>query len=241
MTDKKDIIIDTDAIEIVFDTNIRHIATPTFRQAEQIADSIIAKTRELQDPYYAFEALRQFDTLRNLVGIAKAKVLHFLNKYWVEFQIQTPFLETISAYSGLSNTEVIKRYIKIWDMFENGSVPEQFIDGLKAKPINELTPIMGALQAGYKLDEDNWEQVSELRGNHAISNYLRENVKKTEPRVQAIVYTLDKIDGMLYATTNGTRHRIGRLVLTGQEEQGKRAIARLIENMHIYIINEEEE
>lgn len=239
MTDKN-IEISTDALEIVFDSNVKHLAVPDYIQAEQVADSIIKETMARQDPYYAFEAIRQFDHVKDLIGLAKAKVLHFLNKYWIEFQIQTPFLEAVSAYIGINNLDVIKRYIKIWDMFEKGKVPDKYVVELKAKPINELTPIMGLLQAGYEVTEENWEMLLHTRGNVPISKYIRDEIKKTEPRSQAIFYSIDKNNGMLYATTNGTRYRIGRIVFQGQEEPAKRAISRLVETMKITILNEEE-
>ena len=236
----ENVIIDTDSIEITFDTSVRHMITPTFAQAEQVADSIIEKTKELQDPYYAFEALRQFDILRDVVGLAKAKVLHFLNQYWEEFQIQAPFMETITMYSGLTSQETIKRYIRIWDMFDKGIVPSEYIDKLKSKPINELVPVMGALKAGYELTDENWQRITEIKTNPAIARYIRDEVKATEPRSNAINYVLDKSNGMLYAKIDQVSYRLGRLVLQEQEEPAKRAISRLIETLHVRIVKEEE-
>lgn len=235
-----DVSVQTDGMEIIFDTDVKNITTSDFDQAVQIADNIIFKTRESQDPYYALEAIRQMDRFRNLVGIAKAKVLHFLHNYWSEFQIKSPFLETMIAYSGLSHPEVVKRYIKIWDMFDKKLIPEEFLEEIKNKPINDLTPIMGAIVSGYELNDDDWAEIAHRKGNSEISKYIRENVKQIEPLTRAIFYSLDKESGVLYAITNGTRYSIGRIILRDQEEPAKRAITRLLETMNV-IINEGED
>lgn len=236
-----DIVVKTDGMELIFDTDVKNLAVSDFDQAERIADNIIQQTRELQDPYYALEALRQMDRLRDLVGIAKAKVLHFLNKYWAEFQIKSPFVETILAYSGMTNPQVIKRYIKIWDMFDKNLIPEKYLDDIKSKPINDLTPIMGAIVSGYEISDEDWKEIASRKGNYTIANYIRENVKEVESKATAIFYAVDRRDGMLYAITNGSRYSLGRLVFRGQEEPARRAITRLIETMNIEILHEEEE
>lgn len=231
----------TDSIELVFDTDVKAVAQSDFDQAVIIADGIIAKTRELKDPYHALEAIRQMDRLRNLVGISKAKVLHFLNKYWEEFQINESFMEVVLAYSGLTNRVVIKRYIQIWNMFDQKLIPEEFVDEIKQKPINDLTPIMGALVSGYELSNEDWKEIAERKGNSDISNYIRTQVKNVEPISRAITYVLDKIDGTLYAITYGHKYAIGKITLKNVDEPARRAITRLIETMNIQIANESEQ
>lgn len=235
------ITVATDEVEITFDTDVKAVTTSDFDQAVQIADGIIQKTKDAQDPYIALEALRQMDRLRNLVGISKAKVLHFLNQYWEEFQIKSPFLETIMSYSGLTNSQVIKRYIQIWDMFDKNVIPQEYIDQIKSKPINDLTPIMGALSSGYEITDKDWIEIARTKGNAEISRYIREFVKEVEPNSRAIIYLLDKRDGNLFSVINGVRYVIGKIILRGHDEHAQRAIARLVENMSIQIVHEEEE
>lgn len=230
-----------EGITINFETDISAITKTDFEQALGLADAIIQYTKETGDPYPALDVLRKIERLKNMTSITKAKVLHFLNKFWYEYQIEAPFLETIQTYLGLTNATVVRRYIAIWDMFETNKIPEEFQERICKRPIRDLVPIVGAINQGYSFSEDDWERVLDARDFGDVARIIREDVKGKEPRSHAISYILDKRDGSLYAVNQGERFNIGRLNVATSSPVVRSAILRAINKLGIELYNLEEE
>lgn len=228
-------------IVIEFEADLTGMIKSDFEQAVEIADAIIKHTKETGDPYPALEVLRKIERLKNMTAIAKAKVLHFLDKFWYEYQIDVPFIETVQTFVGLNNSTVIKRYIKIWDLFETNQIPKDIQTQIRQRPIKDLVPIMGALNQGYEISDDVWESLIYASDFAEVARIVREDVRGAEPRSHAINYRLDRRDGSLYAINQGAKYHMGRLNISTSDPIVKTAILRAVNKLGIEIYDLENE
>ena len=228
----------TDDLEIIIDNSARHLMKSNFQQAEEVANSVISKTIELKDPYYAMDSIDTLDTINEIAGLAKAKILYYLMTNWNDFGISNSFMDTVS--SNIKMTEqMIKRYVKIWEtIFVGDAVPEEIKAELQEKPINDLVPIMGALRKGYKIDDDTWDRIVDADKNPTIARIIRTDVYGNEKESDALFYILDKISGLMYVMNRGTRYPIAKLSLSSKDEPAQRAIVRLIEKLNVQIVED---
>lgn len=206
-----------------------------FNIAINFADRVIAKTIEQKDPYYALDHLLQLERFKNISAIAKAKILHFLSRFWIENQIEADFIETVMSYVGLNSKLVISRYIAIWDMFESNLIPENVQEELKERPVRDLVPIMGALSQGYEFTDQNWDDILHSNGLTQVARIVREDVKDAEPRSNAINYKLNRSSGALYAVNQGRSYYIGKFNMSTDNPVERSAILRIINNIGIQI------
>ena len=225
------------ALEIIIDADAKSIAKSNFQLGEELADKIIAQTEITKDPYYALDSLMNIERINSITGIAKAKILHYLLSHWNDFGIQEPFVEVMQSYSGLSSANVIKRYINIWELFASDTIPPEYQEELKQKPINNLTPLISTLNAGYELEDKQWEEVIDADNNWQVQDAMR-RVKGSEPTVRSLFYVFDKVSGILYAINQGKKYIVGRLIMTSQEDVVRRAIMRLLERLNVKIVEE---
>ena len=199
-----------------------------------------AKLEETKDPYYAFDQLITMDRLPQIVGIAKAKLMHYLLNHWNEYGIRDSFIEVMKSYSGLTSETVITRYIHIWELFESGSIPDEYKDELKQKPINDLVPLINMLNSGYEPDENQWVDLVEAENHFRVSEVVRE-VKGTEPTDRALYYVLDKVSGILYAIKAKHKYIVGRLNMATKDDVVQQAIMRLLDKLNVKIVEEYQE
>lgn len=230
----------TDNIEIIIDRSARSLAIPDFERGEELADRIIAQVEETKDPYYALDNLMIFERLVNITGIAKAKLMHYLLNHWNDFGLNISFMEAMTNHSGLTSQTMIKRYVSIWDLFESGKIPYQYQEELKQKPINNLTPLISTLNAGYNLSEDQWSDVIEAPTNQDMYVIMRE-VKGSEPSSDKLLFLFEKDSGIIYVKNQGAKYFIGKLNMDVEADAAQRAIKRIISQIGMLIIDSRED
>lgn len=230
----------SDNIEIVLDRSARGITMPDFELGEELADRIIDKVEETKDPYYALDNLMSFERLVNITGIAKAKVMHYLLNHWNDFGLEISFMEAMTHYSGLSSRTLVKRYVDIWDLFSSGKIPRQYQEAIKKKPINNITPLIATLDAGYNLTEDQWEEVVDAPTNRDMYVIMRE-IKGSEPKSDSLFFAVDRATGLIYVINQTVKYVIGKIAINVKEDAAKRGIERLITQMGMMILDQRED
>ena len=228
----------TEDLEIVVGNPTTSLLKSNFQQAEEVADNIIAQTDALKDPYYAMRNIDTLETIKDIAGLASAKVLYYLMTNWNDFGLSDSFLDLVPSNIKLSR-RMIQRYISIWEtIFVSNLVPDDVKEELQDKPINSLVPIMGALKQGYKIDDDTWDKIIVEDKNQSIAKIIREDVKMNEKESDALYYLFDKLSGTLYVQNKGIRYVVGKLNLSSKDEPAQRAIVRLIEKLNVQIVED---
>ena len=216
-----------DEIVLSFDTGIKNALTSDWQIASNLAMSIITETENRNDPFYALDALRVLKRMQETSGLAKAQILYYLSKNWTKFGIEDDLIHVAIQY-GFKSPVIIKRYIDVWSMFAEDKIPTDIQDKLKEKPINDLVPIMGMLKRGYAVTNEQWNEIIARDGIMKIAQYIREEVKKEQPRTHAILFRVDKKESMLYVINDGKKYKVAKLNLDSNEEIIQTAINRLL-------------
>ena len=217
----------SDEIILSFDTGARGMMRTDWDIANNLATNIITVVENQNDPYYALDIIRILGRLQNASGLAKAQILYYLHENWNKFQINEDFFHVAMRY-GFRNQVMIKRYIDIWAMFAEDKIPNEAVKQMKDKPINDLVPIMGALKQDYVIDTNQWIDLADLSTGPEIAEYVRTNIKKMQPRIQTILFRVDKSDSMLYAINQGKRYKVAKLNSDSNEEIVQTAIQKLL-------------
>lgn len=164
-----------------------------------------------------------------MAGLGLAKLLWMINKHWIEYNIDEEFTDYIFTEMGISKT-TIHRYVRIWDMWEDPELKLSATDKLKlfSRPIKDLSAIATTIDAGYPVNNQQWQSLIEAESNNKLLEVLRD-AKNEEPRRQSIIISL-KRDGSLVAYNSGNQYFLGYLETDKMEEEVviKRAITRLV-------------
>lgn len=183
-----------------------------------------------KDIEYAMEFCRkQMDKMR-LSGIALAKALWLIERNWIVFKIGDDFIPTVQDYLGI-HTHTIERYVKVWEMVTN-HVPEELKEEMIQKPIGALIPVANAIAQGFTIEQGEWEKIVEAPDRNSIALIVREDVKNTTTRKNALIIKLDE-RGSLWVYSTNTKEFVGSLEITDESDAVRKAIERIVANSGI--------
>ena len=194
-------------------------------------DKILAEAVEKKDAYIALNACKELVQVSKISGLGLAKMLYSIFTKWDEFGINDKFEDVVYEYVGLHKYTVHK-YVRVWAMHEEKRIPAQFEQDILQRNIKDQIPIANALVQGYKIDDDNWEKLSNASDFNEVARIVREDIKGKEPSVDALRLYID-IVGAIYAYKGGQKRLVGALNIRDEDEIVKQAIQRIINNCGI--------
>lgn len=219
-----------DELEIFsgLDQTIQVNALPTLNWV----DTVFQQSVEEQDVNIAFRAANEMLTAFRVQGIGLSKLLYLMKTNWQEYKLDDSFEYTAFSVIGLSRT-TIDRYITVWSMYANRTVPPDLQNRIMSQPMKNQIPIAKTLASGYTIDEESWELLAEAPDNSTILSIIRK-VKNVPPRKGALGIHITP-NGDLYAWVEGVHKTIGWLNLREAEsdEVIKKAVTRIINNTGI--------
>jgi len=169
---------------------------------------------------------RELKAVGQVAGIGLAKTLYQIKQNWENYDdVGDNFEETVADYAGIG-ISTVERYLRVWDMKEKRIVPEELEDEIFNRNIKEIIPIANAVDQGYEIEDDEWEDLANSPDYNSVSSVVRD-IKGKPPRKSALQITLDR-EGNLYAMKAGEVAYIGFLSLDEENEVAQKAIARLI-------------
>lgn len=157
---------------------------------------ILNKTKQaIEDAETIDEALsvaEQLLAITELVGIALAQVFYKLHK---KFDVDSDYI-----FQKLGKTkETVDRYIRVWALFEENIIPDEYVDRLKDRNIRDLIPIGNCYAQGFDLYKRDWEYFSTAPDTSTILKYIREKIKQASPRKSGLrIYVKRNGDLMAY-------------------------------------------
>jgi hypothetical protein len=188
-------------------------------------ERLIMESIAEKDLQKALHICKQIYGIAKLSGKALAKVLYLIKSHWGEFGLSDNFEDTLTSVTGLTR-HTIQTYTAVWDVFESGKIPEQFSDIVMGKNIKLIVPIAQTLNAGYEIDDDDWEELSDASDFSTVSKKLRE-IKGQPPRSNSLQIIMDRSGG-LTAIKEDERRYVGWLNLDDQDDIVQQAIQRII-------------
>ena len=173
----------------------------------------------------AIHICTQLIQVTKLSGLALAKSLYLIKSNWDKFTISDNFDDTLASRTGLTKA-TIQRYTSVWSMYAENKVPELFADTIKQMNIKSQIPIAQALDAGYEIDEDDWEELAEAPDFSTVNAKMRD-IKGKEPRSHALMLLMDR-DGGIKAIKQDKQVYVGWVNLSDEDEVVQQAISRII-------------
>lgn len=194
-------------------------------------DKILAKAVAEKDAYIALNACKSLVTVSKISGLGLAKILYNVFTLWDEFEIQDAFDDVVYEYVGLHKYTVHK-YVRVWAMHQEKRIPAKYEQEILQRNIREQIPIANALVQGYKIDDENWDKLSNASDFNEVAKIVREDIKGKEPSIDALRLQLG-IMGEIWAYKAGQKRLVGALNIRDEDEIVKQAIQRIINNCGI--------
>jgi len=194
---------------------------------EEVNEKIQESIRQ-KNPYIALNVCKRFKLAAQLSGLGLARALYAIKKNWDKYETEEKFEDVAFQYVGV-HRHTVDRYVSIWNMFDSGQVPEELAGDLQQRNIKDLVPIAKALEQGYDLTEDDWENLAEAPDYSTISKIIREDVKDKEPRKGSLQIMMNDI-GTMWVWSDGERFDLGSLRLLDSTEAVQKAISRIVSN-----------
>jgi hypothetical protein len=189
-------------------------------------DEVLKRSLKERNADLALDMCKQLVAIGQVVGIGLAKALYFLQKNWEKYKIDEAFEDYVFDKIG-KHRHTVERYVKIWGMFDNAVVPQDYVEEFQQKSVNELAPIANAVYQGYEISAEEWEKLSEAPDENVISKIVREDIKNQPPRKNTLQLFLDR-EGTIWAYQDSHRYFVGSLEISATEEPIQQAIERIV-------------
>lgn len=187
-------------------------------------EKMIMDSIENNDYLKAIHICTQLIQVTKLSGLALAKSLYLIKSNWDKFSIKDNFEDVLTSRTGLTKA-TIQRYTSVWSMYDKGLIPELYVDNIRQMNIKSQIPIAQALDAGYEIDDDEWEELADATDFSTVNAKLRE-IKNKEPRSHALILMMDR-DGGIKAIKKDEQRYIGWLNVSDENKIVQQAIERL--------------
>ena len=186
---------------------------------------IIIDSIEEKDAQKALHICYQIVKILKLGGLALAESLYMISSHWEELNVNDTFEDVISSKTGLHKFTV-QRYVSVWSMYAQNKIPEEYREQIKQMNIKSQIPIALTLDAGYEINDSEWEELVDAGDFSTISKKVRD-IKGKEPRSHALMLVMDR-DGGIKAIKQDKQVYVGWVNLSDDDEVVQQAISRII-------------
>jgi hypothetical protein len=195
-------------------------------------ESFYRSAKEGKGVYLVLNKVKEIIGNFRTSGLILSKLLYMLHRDWDEYEVGDNFEDVVTAEIGISKI-TISRYLSVWTIFEHVSLTDNLTAQLQAKPMKSLIPIGTAIDQGYDIDEDTWQELAEAPDDATVRRLLRD-VKGQEPRKNSLVIALER-NGDLTAYRDGKQAFIGWLDVKKDDEIITKAVKRIVDSTGIMV------
>ena len=191
---------------------------------ERIEQMILESVAE-GNYHKAINICKQLIQITKLSGLALAKSLYLIKSNWEKFGLSDNFDDVVTSTIGLHKATV-QRYCSVWSMYAENKIPSEFMEQVKQLNIKSQIPIAQALDAGYEIDDYDWEELSEASDWQTVNDKLRK-IKGKKPRSHALMLIMER-DGTIRVLKNEEQQYVGFLDTYSENEIVQQAIERIV-------------
>jgi hypothetical protein len=159
-------------------------------------ENVIAELRTTNDTAVVDNAITTMIGLSKISLFSLAHLLYEFNLWWLDTDQENirgdTFEDYIESVHNLNPT-VMGRYISIWHMRANGMFP----DGIENRPIKDQQAIAKALEQGYEISDEQWDELRDAGNTNEVNKILRE-VKGKEPTKASYVGYLERSGDIVF-------------------------------------------
>ena len=143
-------------------------------------DELIDKAIALKDFDVAVGAIKQLEELRKIAGWSKAYLFYRLRENWHVFEIADDFQDTVVTMTK-HHPWTVTMYLRSWEALLGA--PAEEATKMLSHNIGDYYPVANAVAQGYKIKQDDWEQLTDgTMSSTDIGDYVRDEIKEAEPR-----------------------------------------------------------
>ena len=186
--------------------------------------TIITNSIEEKDAKKALHVCYQIVKILKLGGLALAESLYMISSHWKELDVHDSFEDAVSSRTGL-NKSTVQRYVSVWSMYAQEKIPSAYREQVKQMNIKSQIPIAQALDAGYEIDDDEWEELVDAPDFSTVNAKMRD-IKGKEPRSHALILMIDRAGGIKVIKKEEQRY-VGFLNISDENEIVQQAISRI--------------
>ena len=176
------------------------------------------------------------NAIDNLIGVqsfsgkALSRIIYGQFGWYKSVHPEVDYFEHYTEKHG-GKKITVQRHVSIGDFLTNVDVPE----GIKQRNSRDILPIAKALEGGFDIDAETWEELEIASDDTEIRDILRKSQGK-EPRKGSLQIYMET-DGSLTAWYDGKPSNVGWLNIADSESNPivKKAINRIVENTGISI------
>lgn len=194
--------------ELEINTSFDQTILVDYTQVEQEVSDLIEKAIQEKNAYLIVNKATEFIGKFRTNGLGLAKLLYLAQHNWDKLEMSDNFVDMMFEGTGLSRT-TIERYISVWEKYESNTIPQQYQDRFKLLPLKNQIPVAKALEQGYEITDDQWQNIVNSPDNSSLLAEMR-IIKGIEPRKGSLVIVL-KRNGDLVASYNGVQTFLGWL------------------------------
>lgn len=192
----------------------------------QRIDEIIDESVEKHNAFIALNACKQLVEVSKTSGLALAKALHLTKQHWDAYDQADEFEAVAYEYLGLHKATV-DRYVNVWDMFAGKNIPDELKEEIQQRNIKDLIPVAKALEQGYEIKKDTWQDIADAPDFNTVAKIVREDVKGVAPRSGSLQLYMDST-GTIWAYYNNSKYFVGSLEVDSEDEAVQKSIKRII-------------
>lgn len=186
-------------------------------------DGVLIRMNQSGSMDEADQALVSLNHIEETSGLAKAKLLHGMYKYWVEHNLDLDdnFWDHVETM-GAQKIVYAKRLVTVWEHQED--MPEAF----KSRPVKDQIHVASALEQGFTFTKKDKDDLVRSSRESEVLEVVR-RVKGKPARKDSLQLKLSR-DGSLNAWMGNKKHFIGFLNVKERESNPiiKKAIERIL-------------
>lgn len=170
--------------------------TLTAENVDKEIDNVLQELRKTNDPTVVDNAISTMIGLSKVSLFSLAHLLYGFNLWWLDTEQDKArgdtFEDYIESVHGLNPT-VMGRYVSIWHKRDTGQFPK----AITMRPIKDQQAIADALDQGYEISEEHWEELEDASNNTQVHAILRK-IKGKEPTKASYVGYLERSGDVVY-------------------------------------------
>lgn len=193
-------------------------------------DTVLSDLWQSNNMSKALGVVAIMDKISKVSGLAKAKLLHGMARWYVETNQEEArgdtFVDAVEADTGTTPVTT-KRYVMVWKYIDECVIPKD----VQNRRMDDLIKISTVLEHGYDFSKENWKELAKASNSSDVREILRSITGKS-PRKSGLRLVIER-NGTINAYKDDVKHFVGHLELDSTDDVVQKAISRIIDNAGI--------
>jgi hypothetical protein len=193
-------------------------------------DAVLEDLWQTSNLSKALGVVSVMDKISKVSGLAKAKLLHGMDRWYSETKQEETrgdtFVDAVEADTGTTPVTT-KRYVMAWKYIDECIIPKD----VQNRRMDDIIKISTVLEHGYDFSKDDWKELAKASNSSDVREILRKITGKS-PRKSGMQIVIDR-KGTINVYKDDMKYFVGYLEINSENETIQKAIRRIIDNTGI--------